>query len=296
MKITILTLFSNMFSGFLSESIIARAQKKGLVKIDIIDLRKWGIGKHKSVDDTPYGGGAGMVLKVNVVVDALRSLTSNDKSQMTNDPPSQGFGRAGKQNPKSPDVSLDYRVKKSGSRLSENILPGKRRGKITNRKTCPERKPNGSKIILLSPQGKTFNQKKARQLVNSKYDLILVCGHYEGFDERIRDYVDEEISIGDYVLTGGELPAAVITDTIVRLIPGVLGKDESSINESFEGNLLEYSQYTRPEDFEGKKVPEILKSGNHAEIAKWRKEQAIKRTKKRRPDLTNSKIKSQKSK
>lgn len=224
MKITILTLFPEMFKGFLSESIIGRAQKKKLVKIDIVDLRKWGIGKHKSVDDTPYGGGAGMVLRVDVIAGAIH----------------------------------DTKLKGKSKKL---------------------------KVILLSPQGRVFNQKNAKRLSKSNQDLILVCGHYEGFDERIRDYVDEEISIGDYVLTGGELAAAVVTDAIVRLIPGVLGKDESSQTESFENNLLEFPQYTRPEEFEGKKVPEVLKSGNHAEIAKWRADQALKRTKKRRPDL-----------
>lgn len=230
MKITILTLFPNMFRGFLEESIIGRAREKKLVKIDIIDLRKWGIGKHKSVDDTPYGGGAGMVLRVDVIAGAIYDTKEKVKSKEL-------------------------------------------------------------KVILLTPQGKVFDQKKARSLVNGQCDLILICGHYEGFDERIRDWVDEEISIGDYVLTGGELAASVVTDAIVRLIPGVLGKDESSIEESFSRSLatshmsLEYPQYTRPEEFEGKKVPEVLKSGNHAKIAKWRKGEALKRTKERRPDL-----------
>jgi tRNA (guanine37-N1)-methyltransferase len=222
MKITILTLFPEMFSGFLSESIIGRAQKNKIVSIKAEQLRKWGLGVHKQVDDTPYGGGAGMVLKVDVVVKAIKQLkTKNLKS----------------------------------------------------------------KVILLTPQGEKFNQKKARELAEKKGDLILVCGHYEGFDERIRDYVDEEISIGDYVLTGGEIGAAVLTDAIVRLLPGVLGKEESHQNESFEQVTLEHPHYTRPEEFEGKKVPEVLLSGHHAEISKWRREEAIKRTKKRRPDL-----------
>lgn len=245
-----------MFSGFLSESIIKRAQEKGLAEIEIVDLRKWGIGKHKQVDDTPYGGGAGMVLRPDVVINAIRDVSSKFETR----------------NPK------QIRNTKS---------------QVGNRK---------SKIILLSPQGKTFNQGKAQELANGMCDLILVCGHYEGFDERIRDYVDEEISIGDYILTGGELAAAVVTDAVVRLFPGVLGKDESSQKESFSydinrksaiGNhkLLEYPQYTRPEEFEGKEVPEVLKSGNHAEIEKWREEQAIERTKKRRPDILKSKSK-----
>jgi tRNA (guanine37-N1)-methyltransferase len=222
MKITILTLFPEMFEGFLKESILGRAQKAGIVKIELANLRKWGEGKRKTVDDTPYGGGAGMVLRVDILAQAIQDLKKKQKKV---------------------------------------------------------------KVYLMTPQGQTLSQKMARELAVGKSDLILVCGHYEGFDERIRDYVDGEISIGDYVLTGGELAAAVITDAVVRLLPGALGKDESSEKETFEDNLLEYPQYTRPEEYEGKKVPEVLKSGNHAAIEKWRREQAEKRTKDRRPDL-----------
>lgn len=222
MKIQILTLFPEMFTGFLSESILGRAQKSGLLQIETIQLRDWGLGNHKSVDDTPYGGGAGMVLRVDVVGKAVTDL------------------------------------KKANPKL---------------------------KAILMTPQGTKFSQKKAESLVQDGSDLLLVCGHYEGFDERIRDYVDEEISIGDYVLTGGELAAAVITDAVVRLIPGVLGKEESFKSESFSEELLEYPHYTRPEEYEGKKVPEVLKNGNHAEIEKWRGQMAKEKTEKRRPDL-----------
>lgn len=222
MKITILTLFPEMFKGILSESIIGRAQKNGLVDIEVVNLRDWGIGNHKTVDDTPYGGGAGMVLRVDVVAKALKDIK--------------------KKNPKA----------------------------IT---------------ILLTPQGEKYDQKKARSLSGKKEGFILICGHYEGFDERVRDLVDEEISLGDYVLTGGEPAAAVIVDSVVRLLPGVLGKEESHEHESFENVTLEHPHYTRPEEFEGKKVPEVLLSGNHAEINKWRREEAIKKTKKRRPDL-----------
>lgn len=222
MKITILTLFPAMLKGFLNESIIGRAQKNGIVEIKTANLRDWGIGKHKQVDDTPYGGGAGMVLKVDVVTKAIEDLKKESKN---------------------------------------------------------------AKVILMTPQGQTFNQQMAKDFAEENADLIIVCGHYEGFDERIRDYVDAEISIGDYVLTGGELGAAVVSDAIVRLLPGVLGKDESHQDESFEEGLLEYPHYTRPDEFEGKKVPEVLKGGNHAEIEKWRHEQSLSRTKKRRPDL-----------
>jgi tRNA (guanine37-N1)-methyltransferase len=222
MKITILTLFPDMLAGFLEESIIGRAQKNKIAKIEIVDLRKWGIGKHKQVDDTPYGGGAGMLLRVDVVGKAILDLKKKNK---------------------------------------------------------------GAKIYLMTPQGEKYHQKTARKLAEDKKDIILVCGHYEGFDERIRDYVDGEISLGDYILTGGELAAAIVTDSVVRLLPGVLGKEESHQNESFEGITLEHPHFTRPDVFEGKKVPEVLLGGHHAEINKWRREEAIKRTKKRRPDL-----------
>lgn len=222
MKITILTLFPEMFKGVLSESIIGRAQKNSLVEIDIVNLRDWGMGKHKTVDDTPYGGGAGMVLRADVVSHALNDLKKKNK---------------------------------------------------------------GAKTILLTPQGERYDQKKAHLLSKEKGGFILICGHYEGFDERIRNLVDEELSIGDYVLTGGEPAAAVIIDSVVRLLPGVLGKEESHEHESFENVTLEHPHYTRPEEFEGQKVPEVLLSGNHAEINKWRREEAIKKTKKRRPDL-----------
>lgn len=219
MKITILTLFPDSFEGFLNSSIIGRARKSGVVEIEVVNLRQFASDARGTVDDTPYGGGVGMVLKVDVVKRAIDSL----------------------------------------------------------------RGPN-STVALLTPQGQVFKQGLAKELSGEEH-LVLVCGHYEGFDERIRSFVDRELSIGDYVLTGGELASAVVTDAIVRLLPGVLGKDESSEEESFSKGLLEYPQYTKPAEFEGVKVPDILLSGNHAEIAKWREEQSKERTKKRRPDL-----------
>ncbi len=221
MKISILTLFPEMFNGPFEFSIIKRAQEKKLVKINLVNIRNFGIGKHRTVDDTPYGGGVGMVMRVDVVKKAIDSIRSNKK---------------------------------------------------------------GEKIILLDPKGTTFNQQKAKNLSRVSH-LILVCGHYEGFDGRIREFVDEELSVGDYVLTGGELPAMVVVDATIRLIPGVLGKDKSSTEESFQKNLLEYPQYTRPYEFKGEKVPKVLLSGNHKEIDKFRKNEALRRTKKQRPDL-----------
>ena len=222
MKIDILTLFPNMFTGFLEESIIKRAINIKAVNINLVNFRDFSKLSNHQVDDTPYGGGRGMVLRCEPIIDALDSVKTND-----------------------------------------------------------------SKVILLSPQGKTFNEQKALELKNEKH-LILICGHYEGFDERIRNFVDEEISIGDYVLTGGELPAMVITDSIVRLLPDVI-KKESYLNDSFMNNLLDYPTYTKPPIFRDIKVPDVLLSGHHENIKKWREEEAFKNTKKKRNDLLEKK-------
>lgn len=226
MKITILTLFPEMFVGPFSQSILKRAQENKLLEIEYSNIRDFGIGKHKIVDDTPYGGGAGMVMRVDVVYNALE--------------------------------------------------------KARCKTACNEQ------TILLDAGGRTFTQSVAKTF--STYDhLIFICGHYEGIDARIWEEVDSIISISDYVLTGGEIPTMVIIDSVVRLIPGVLGKNESHENESFSQTetqqTLEHPHYTRPVAFSGKKVPDILLSGNHAEIAKWRDGESLKRTKTIRPDL-----------
>ena len=206
MKIDILTLFPNMFSGPFDASIIKRAESKDLIKIEVHDLRKWGEGERRNVDDRPYGGGVGMLLRVDIIDAALKDL----------------------------------------------------------------RKEN-SKVILLDAAGKRYTQQKAVELSKDEH-LILIAGHYEGVDHRVHEnLVDEVISIGDYVLTGGEIPAMTLVDSVIRLIPGVLGKDESSVDESHkEPGYLEYPQYTRPEEYKGWSVPKILLSGNHGEIKKWR--------------------------
>ena len=221
-KFDCLTLFPEMFEC-LKQSIIGRAIENGNIELNLINIRDFSKDKHKKIDDTPYGGGAGMVMKADVVYDAYKSL-----------------------------------------------------------------KNDGAKVIYMSPQGNTLNQKKVEEL--SKYEhLIILCGHYEGIDQRVIDkIVDEEISIGDYVLTGGEIPAMVLIDSVSRYAEGVISK-ESIEEESFTNGLLEYPQYTRPEVFEGEKVPEVLLSGNHQNIAKWRKEEALKITKIKRPDLLKSK-------
>ena len=221
MRFDVLTLFPEMFAP-VEQSIIGRAEKNNLIELNLINFREFSKDKQKHVDDCPYGGGAGMVIKPDVIYDAYRSIV--DK--------------------------LDYKPK----------------------------------LIYLTPQGKVFNQKMARELANEKH-LILLCGHYEGIDQRVLDkVVDEEISIGDYVLTGGELPAMVLIDAISRNIDGVLD-DESLVDESFNNDLLEYPQYTRPEVFMGERVPEVLLSGHHANIEKWRREKSLEITKKKRPDL-----------
>ena len=223
MQFDVLTLFPEMFE-VLNQSIIGRAKEKGLINVNLINIRDFSKNKHKKVDDTPYGGGAGMVIQPDVVYDAYKSvITNNEKSEKT-------------------------------------------------------------RVIYMSPQGKKLDQQKVEELSKQEH-LILLCGHYEGIDQRVLDsIVDEEISIGDYVLTGGELPAMVLIDSVSRYVEGVL-KDGSTKEESFSQGLLEYPQYTRPEVFEGQQVPEVLRSGNHQMIDKWRREQSLKRTLEKRPDL-----------
>jgi len=224
MKIDVLTLFPEMFAGPLDESIVKRARAAGLLDLSIHNLRDYTHDRHRTVDDKPFGGGPGMLLKPEPIFEAVEHLARGE-----------------------------------------------------------------TRVILLSPSGRKFNQSLARELAPEKH-LLLVCGSYEGFDERVREALaDDDLSIGDYVLTNGALPAMVIIDAVTRLLPGVLGDDESARDESFSHGWLEYPQYTRPAEFRGMKVPEVLLSGNHAEIARWRSEQARNRTKEQRPDLTDGK-------
>jgi tRNA (guanine37-N1)-methyltransferase len=220
MEIDIITLFPSMFQGPLDESIIKRARDNGFLKLRLVDLRDFTHDKHRTVDDRPFGGGPGMLLKPEPLFDAVESL----------------------------------------------------------------RREN-SRTLLMGPCGTPYRQEKARSLSQEQH-LIIICASYEGVDERVREFlIDEEISIGDYVLTNGALPAMVIVDSVTRLLPGVLGHEESPVDESFSDGLLEHPQYTRPADFRGMKAPDILFSGHHAEIAKWRRQQAEKRTASLRPDL-----------
>ncbi|WP_373844840.1 tRNA (guanosine(37)-N1)-methyltransferase TrmD [Clostridium sp.] len=219
MKIDILTLFPEMFDIF-NHSIIGRAIDKGILKIQSHNIRDYSMNKHKKVDDYPYGGGAGMVMTPQPIVDSIKDLKTNNKG----------------------------------------------------------------KVIFLGPRGKTFNQEIAKTLSKEK-ELIFICGHYEGIDERVYKYIDEEISLGDFVLTGGEMACIPVVDSICRLVPGVLSSSESYIEESFYNGLLEYPQYTRPECFEGENVPKVLLSGHHDNIRKWRRYKSLTITKTRRPDL-----------
>ncbi len=220
MKVSILTLFPEMFDGFINSSIIKRAIDKNILDIELVNIRDFSTLNNKQVDDTPYGGGAGMVMRVDIVYDAIESVRD------------------------------------------------------------PE-----SKVYLMSPSGKVFNQGMAQDLSKCKH-LILICGHYEGIDDRITNFIDGEISIGDYILTGGETASMVVTDAVTRLIDGVITK-ESLDDESFNDNLLDYPTYTRPYEFKGLKVPDVLISGHHENINKWRFEERVRRTEERRPDIIN---------
>jgi len=224
MQIDILTLFPEMFSGVLGQSILQKAAEKSAVTYNVVNFRDFADNKHSTVDDYPYGGGAGMVLKPQPIFDAVAALKETAQSKH-------------------------------------------------------------QRVILLCPQGERYEQKKAEELAKEEH-LIFICGHYEGYDERIREHVvTDEISIGDYVLTGGELGAMVVVDSIVRLLPEVLGNQESHMKDSFSTGLLEHPHYTRPADFRGMKVPDILLSGNHKLIEEWRNKEALRRTLLRRPDL-----------
>ncbi len=227
MLVDILTLFPSMFKGPFDESIIKRAQERGILEIHLHNLREFAYDKHRMVDDVPYGGGGGMVMKVEPLFRAVESIKNEIKSSL--------------------------------------------------------------KTILLSPQGEPFTQKKAKELAKEKR-LLLICGHYEGVDERVKQHlIDEEISLGDYVLTGGELAAMVVVDVTARMLPGVLGCRDSFREDSFYEGLLDYPQYTRPAEFRGWKVPGVLLSGNHQAIEKWRREMRIKATFEKRPDLLGQK-------
>jgi tRNA (guanine37-N1)-methyltransferase len=225
-RFDIITIFPSIIHAYLGESILKRAVLKGLLDVRVHDLRDYTLDRHRSVDDSPYGGGSGMVMKIEPMYNALKAIGADGQDR---------------------------------------------------------------RKILLSPQGSTFNQALAEEFSREKRRLLLICGRYEGIDERVREtLIDEEISIGDYVMTGGELASLVIIDSVIRLCAGVLGDDESAKEESFSWGILDYPHYTRPPEFMGHTVPDMLLSGNHAKIAEWRRREALKRTMEKRPDLLNA--------
>ncbi|OYQ65966.1 tRNA (guanosine(37)-N1)-methyltransferase TrmD [Aerococcus sp. 1KP-2016] len=226
MQIDVLSLFPEMFDGPMTTSIIGKAQEKKVANIDVTDFRKFAVNKHGHVDDYPYGGGAGMLLRVDPINDALEEINS-----------------------KHPDTK--------------------------------------KRVILMDPAGETFTQRHAESFAQDDH-LIFICGHYEGYDERIRSYVTDEISVGDYVLTGGELGAMIVIDATVRLLDNAVGNEDSITGDSFSTGLLEYPQYTRPPEYKGMKVPDVLMSGNHAKIADWKGKESLRRTYERRPDLLDN--------
>lgn len=259
MNFHILTLFPEMVENGLKTSIIGRAVAGGLLSIEAVNIRDFAFNKHQSVDDYPYGGGAGMLMQAEPVYLAYKDIEERIQKRIQN---------AKMQNAETEEQDAEVKVQNAGIQDAETVSPDKK-----------------LRVVYLSPQGKTFDQKMAEELAEEE-DLVLLCGHYEGIDERVlEEIVTDYVSIGDYVLTGGELPAMVMVDTISRLVPGVLHNDVSAEFESFQDNLLEYPQYSRPEEWHGKKVPPVLLSGHHANIGKWRREQSILRTYERRPDL-----------
>lgn len=228
LRVDVLTIFPEMFGPFLATGVLGAALARGLLEVRVHDLRDWTTDRHRTVDDIPYGGGPGMVMRPEPLVEAIEALAGPKGS---------------------------------------------------------ERKEQGTRVLLLSPQGEPLRQERVAELARAGR-LLLVCGRYEGIDQRVMDLaVDEEISIGDYVLSGGEVPAMVVIEAASRLVPGVLGNPDSTVTESFESGTLEGPQYTRPASFRGHEVPEVLRSGDHGRIARWRREQALERTRQRRPDL-----------
>jgi tRNA (guanine-N1)-methyltransferase len=234
MKIDVLTIFPEMFKGPLTESLLGKARQKKILEINAVDIRSFSRDKHKKVDDKPFGGGAGMVMKPEPLYDAIKSTGAKKRSNTYKNPYNKPY------------------------------------------------------VIYMSPQGRTLNTEIVKNLSKFKH-LVILCGHYEGIDERVMNFVDDEISIGDYVLTGGEIPSMVLIDCVARMIPGVVKEEESVKNDSFYSGLLDYPHYTRPAVFKKLKVPEVLLSGNHKKIEEWRKKESAERTRKRRPDILNKK-------
>lgn len=255
MRMDVLTLFPEMFDGVFQSSILGKAREKGLVSLNAINFRDYAGNKHGTVDDTPYGGGGGMVLKPGPIFRAVEDLLGKEVEE---------------------DATWQCLDSDETAEHAQTVPVEGMQAAVQGK---------APRIILMCPQGETFTQRKAEELAQEDH-LIFICGHYEGYDERIREHlVTDELSIGDYVLTGGEIPAMTVIDSVTRLLPGVLGNETSAVTDSFSTGLLEYPHYTRPVEFRGWKVPDILLSGHHANIELWRRREALRRTWLRRPDL-----------
>lgn len=270
MRIDVLTLFPEMFDGVFGASILGKARDKGIVSLQAVNFRSYANNKHNTVDDYPYGGGGGMVLKAEPVFAAVEDLLGLS-IHSADAPREEGAEEAARAVAAATGGDAPAVVVESDADASATVSTGE-----------ASKRP---RIILMCPQGEPFTQRKAEEL-SKEERLVFICGHYEGYDERIREHlVTDELSIGDYVLTGGELPAMVMIDSIVRLLPGVLGNESSAVTDSYSTGLLEYPHYTRPASFRGWEVPEVLISGHHVRIEGWRREQSLLRTVQRRPDL-----------
>ena len=251
MRISVLTMFPQMFDSFLQGPVVQRAVRKGILEIRIVDIKEFAPGSFRHIDDSPFGGGAGMVMRCQPVIDALRSVQESGGKHCQNASEGDKAACAGEE----------------AAEESKDALQGLH-----------------AVSAAMTPAGRRFDQKTARRYAGLDH-LILICGHYEGMDERIYRHVDEQISLGDYILTGGEIAAMAVSDAVIRLLPGAI-RGESTSEESFENGLLEYPQYTRPADYNGQKVPEVLLSGNHEKIRRWRLKESLRKTLELRPDLT----------
>lgn len=320
MRIDVLTLFPEMFEGVFGASILGKAKEKGIVSLHTVNFRDYANNKHNTVDDYPYGGGGGMVLKPEPIFAAVEQLVQDAEQQVTQDAEQerahdanqeqgQEIGWLDAEVSKGPVISdsaqllaqgavrqdaddTEEHMPKDGDQQhalasDEQLVQDVERQPTRDHEQLVHVRVKKPRVILMCPQGETFTQSKAEELSQEEH-LVFICGHYEGYDERIRQYlVTDELSIGDYVLTGGELPAMVVIDSVVRLLPGVLGNETSAITDSFSTGLLEHPHYTRPPVFRDWEVPDVLLSGHHVKIEEWRRKQALRRTWERRPDLLN---------
>lgn len=283
MRIDVLTLFPEMFEGVFGSSILGKAREKGLVELSTLDFRAYSNNKHNRVDDYPFGGGGGMVLKAEPIFSAVEDLMQKLEAQRSGHVGESG-GQAGAHSDEKGKTGITAAEQRTNDQVRAYTArePGELEDSHSLAAGAERSKP---RIILMCPQGESFTQRKAEEL-SSEEHLVFICGHYEGYDERIREHlVTDELSIGDYVLTGGELPAMVVIDSVVRLLPGVLGNQLSAVTDSFSTGLLEYPHYTRPASFRGWEVPEVLLSGHHVNIDVWRRRQSLERTWRRRPEL-----------